>query len=190
MKKLFFSIVLSLVVGVASAQISKGNVMVGADIANLKLGLDDGNPVSFNLTPKAAWFIQDGIAVGAYANLGIEHLDDTDFTYGVGALGRYFVTDKNISVLKQTKFFAEANVGIAGENFGGGGSTNGLGFGFGPGIAYFVTPNIGLEALLKYNGIVGFGSEAYQNNLTLNIGLQIYLPGKKLASTVKSDFKK
>jgi hypothetical protein len=59
----------------------------------------------------------------------------------------------------------------------------------GPGFAYFVTPDIGLETLLKYNGLVGFGSATTQNNLNLSFGLQIYLPGKKTANKIKKDIK-
>ena len=39
----------------------------------------------------------------------------------------------------------------------GGGNTNGFHFGVGPGIAYFVTPSVGLETLVKFNGTTGFG---------------------------------
>jgi hypothetical protein len=47
-----------------------------------------------------------------------------------------------------------------------------------------LTPNIGLETLLKYNGIVGFGSQAYNHNLNLGIGFQIYLPGRSVKTIV------
>ena len=75
-----------------------------------------------------------------------------------------------------SRFFAEANVGIEGVNTAGGGSTNGLGFGIGPGFAHFITNNISLETLLKYTGIVGFGSTAASSRLQLGFGFQIYLP--------------
>ena len=76
--------------------------------------------------------------------------------------------------------FFEGNVGVQGKSVSNGSNTTGLGVGVGPGFAYFITPNVGLEGLLKYNGIVGFGSEAYTSNLGLNIGFQIYLPTAKL----------
>ncbi len=175
----------------AKAQIQQGNVLVGTDFASFKIGLDKPNVVNINLTPTAAWFIADGIALGGYANLGIvtAHNSPTTTTYGVGALGRYY-TGSDVSVLKHGRFFAEGTVGIGGNDVSdGGGSTNGLDLSVGPGFAYFITPNIGLELLLKYNGLVGFGSEAYQSNLNLNFGLQIYLPGKATAAKVAGDVK-
>ncbi|RYY23010.1 MAG: hypothetical protein EOP41_06730, partial [Sphingobacteriaceae bacterium] len=65
----------------------------------------------------------------------------------------------------------------------------GLGFGVGPGFAYFITPSIGLETLVKYNGIVGFGSSPYANNISLNFGFQVYLPGQATARKVRKDIR-
>lgn len=193
MKNLAYYLVVALVsTGLtAKAQIQRGNVMVGADLANISLGLDAPNVFSADLSPKAAWFIQDNIAVGGYLNFGIVTAKNSTTTtnYGVGALGRYY-TGSDVEVLRHGRFFGEATVGFGGQNVSdGGGNTNGLNFGFGPGFAYFITPNIGLEALLKYNGLAGFGSEAYQSSLNLNFGLQIYLPGRSTARKVQSDIR-
>ena len=197
MKKTLFTLFIALaafaISNNANAQIQKGYMMVGGDIANLNIGLKSGSNTTFTLNPKAAWFIQDRLAIGADLLFGLSHVGGSDngdiINYGVGALGRYYISDSSIEVVKRSRFFLEANMGINGRNqTKGGSSTNGLGFGFGPGFAYFIAENIGLEALLKYNGIVGFGSEAYQNSLTLGVGFQIYLPGKRTENRVKSDF--
>jgi len=175
----------------AEAQIQKGNVFVGGNFANLNLGLDKPNVFSVDLTPKAAWFIQDNIAVGGYVNFGLETVKNapTTTTYGIGGLGRYY-TGKDVEVLRHGRIFAEATVGVGGVNVSqGGGKTNGLNLSVGPGFAYFITPNIGLETLLKYNGLVGFGSAGSQNNIGLSFGLQIYLPGQSTANKVKGDVK-
>ncbi|MDN5288000.1 MAG: hypothetical protein JWR38_4274 [Mucilaginibacter sp.] len=173
----------------AHAQIQKGNVLVGGNFANLNLGLDGSKVFSVDLTPKAAWFVQDNVALGAYANLGIQTAKGSSTTtnYGVGALGRYY-TGKDVEILRHGRFFGEATVGVGGTNVSdGGGHTNGLNLGFGPGFAYFITPSIGLETLLKYNGVAGFGNVGYQSNLNLSFGFQIYLPGKSTANRVKND---
>ena len=175
----------------ANAQIQKGNVLIGADLANLQLGLDQPTSFSVSLAPKAAWFIQDNVALGAYGNLGLATVkgNGTTTSYGIGALGRYYGGKASApEIIKHTRLFLEANVGINGVNLpANGGSTNGLGLGIGPGIAYFITPSIGLETLLKYNGIVGFGSSAYANNVSLNFGFQVYLPGRATARKVMND---
>ncbi|TWJ02292.1 outer membrane protein with beta-barrel domain [Mucilaginibacter frigoritolerans] len=173
------------------AQIQQGNVLVGSTFSNLNWQLNSPHTFSFNITPEAAWFVQDNVAIGGYLNFGIQTASSspTIIDYGVGALGRYY-TGSDVSILKHGRLFAEATAGIGGVNISdGGGNTNGFDFGVGPGFAYFVTPNIGLETLLKYNGVLGFGSQTYQNNLTLNFGLQIYLPGKSTAKKVQGDIK-
>jgi len=192
MKKIIIALVAILSIGfTASAQIQKGNVLVGGNFANLSLGLDNSKVFSVDLTPKAAWFIQDNVALGAYANLGIETAKNSSTTtnYGVGALGRYY-TGQDVEVLKHGRFFAEGTVGVGGINVSNnGGHTNGLNLGVGPGFAYFVTPSVGLETLLKYNGLAGFGNAAYQSTLNLSFGLQIYLPGRSTARKIKGDMK-
>lgn len=190
MKKLITVIVIIAVsFTAANAQIQKGNIMVGGNLTNINLGLDDPKIFSVDITPKAAWFIQDNIALGGYLNFGLETAKNSSTTtsYGVGALGRYY-TGKDVEVLKHGRFFAEATAGIGGVNVSdGGGNTNGLNLSVGPGFVYFITPNIGLETLFKYNGLLGFGSATTQSNLNLSFGFQIHLPGQKTASKVKGD---
>lgn len=173
----------------ASAQIQRGNVFVGANFADLNLGLNGSKPFSIEIAPKAAWFIQDNVAVGGYVDLGLSTIKDgpTTTKYGVGALGRYY-TGKDVEVMRHGRLFAEGTVGVGGTNTSRhGGKTNGLDLSVGPGFAYFITPNIGLESLLKYNGQVGFGNTTSTNNLSLSFGLSIYLSGKGAANKVKND---
>lgn len=174
---------------VGKAQIQKGNVLVGGDLADFSLGLNKGSQFSLDLSPKAAWFIRDNTALGAYVNLGLltGAGAGTNVNYGVGALARRYLGGNALGVLRHTRFFLEGNVGIEGVNYSHGESTNGLGIGIGPGLAYFITPNIGLEGLLKYQGLLGFGTAATSSNLNLNVGFQIYLPGRTAIRNVKRD---
>jgi hypothetical protein len=103
----------------------------------------------------------------------------------VGPLARYYISDPKTEVLRRSRFFLEGNIGIQGTNPHVGASTNGLGIGFGPGLAYFVTPNVGLEGLIKWNPIVGFGSTAATSNLTFGLGFQIYLSKRRLEQAEK-----
>lgn len=175
----------------AQAQTQKGNILVGANLANIGGTFQDGGSTfSLNLTPKAGWFIRDDIAIGPEVNLGLlTGNGSTRFNYGIGAFGRYYIKDKRIELLNKTRWFLEANAGFNGVNTKAGDqastNTNGLGLGFGPGLAYFVTPNIALEALLKYNLTVGFGSSVTAHNVGLNLGFQIYLPSAKARQTIK-----
>lgn len=177
----------SLSVFSVKAQIQKGNVMVGGDISNFNLSLNSGNNFSMRIDPKAAWFIRDNIALGGYFNFGLATAKGagTSVDYGFGGLARYYINDRNINPARHARFFGEANIGIEGRNPAVGDNTNGLGLGFGPGIAYFVTPTIGLETLLKYEGIIGFGSSVTSSNLVLSMGFQIYLPDRRFKEEMR-----
>jgi len=168
------------------AQIQRGNVLVGGDIAKFNLDLGGGGAFQTTIDPKLAFFLKDNLALGAYIDFGLATAKGAGTTtnYGVGALGRYYINDPKTNVLKHGRLFFEGNVGIEGISVSSGANTTGLGIGIGPGYAYFITPNIGLETLLKYNGIVGFGSQAYTSSLNLGVGFQIYLSNRKAQTLI------
>lgn len=178
MRKIFLLTALALSCSlITKAQIQRGNLMVGGDIADFRLNLNKGGEFSMRIDPKLGFFVRDNFAVGPYLNIGLATLKGagTNVNYGVGAFGRYYINDTAINVVRHGRFFFEGNVGIEGNNPSGGDNTNGLGLGIGPGFAYFITPNVGLETMLKYNGIVGFGSNPTSSTLNLSVGFQIYL---------------
>lgn len=174
-------ILLAIISSKTYAQIQKGNVMIGADLANLNYIFGGGDAFQVQLNPKAAFFIKDNFALGATVNFGLITAkgEGSTVTWGVGPLARYYVNDPKMDVLKHGRIFFEGNAGVQGVSVSNGSNTTGLGFGVGPGYSYFITNNIGLETLLKYNGTVGFGSEPYTSQLGLNFGFQIYLNGKR-----------
>jgi len=187
MKKLILSGILAIagLATTANAQIQKGNWMVGSSLLSSNFGLNTGGGYSIGLQPKAAYFVEDNVAVGGYVNLGIAKVTNgspTEFTYGVGALGRYFLSpgEKGVdNLLNHGRWFFEGNVGVGGRNVENANSTTGLDFGVGPGYSYFITPNIGVEGLVKYQGQAGFGNEGLNSNITFNVGFSIYLPTSK-----------
>jgi hypothetical protein len=190
MKKHLFVFACCIVSGAitANAQLQKGDVLVGGDISDFNLTLNSSKAFSATIDPKAAWFIKDNLALGGYVDfqLATAKGEGTTTNYGVGALARYYVSKKDVDVLKSTRLFVEANVGFQGTNAAGGAaSTNGLGLGIGPGLAYFISPSVGLEALLKYQNIVGFGSAVSTSDIDLGIGFQIYLSNKKARQILK-----
>ncbi|KQR91946.1 hypothetical protein ASG01_13165 [Chryseobacterium sp. Leaf180] len=182
----------------ANAQIQQGNWMVGSSIVASDFGLNTNGGYQIAITPRAAYFVQDNWAVGGYVNLGTNKVtkdSPTTFTYAVGALSRYYLSPNEAGVdnlLNHGRFFFEGNLGIGGQSTKGGLSTNGLDFGVGPGYSYFITPNIGVEGLLKYNGVAGFGNEGLQSRLSFNVGFAIYLPtskGKQVANEIEREVK-
>lgn len=190
MKKYYILLVVAIMANVfgASAQIQKGNILIGGNLANINLSLNDPKIFSAAITPKVAWFIKDNLALGGYIDLGIETAKNSNTTtnYGLGALGRYY-TGKEVETIKHSRFFGELTAGFGGVNVSDADNTNGLNISVGPGFAYFITSNVGLEVLLKYNSLVGFGSTPYQGNLNASFGCQIYLPYRSTAQKVKND---
>nr|WP_315027219.1 hypothetical protein [uncultured Chryseobacterium sp.] len=196
MKRLILSGVLAVagLTATANAQIQKGNWMVGSSIVASNFGLNTGGGYNISLQPKGAYFIEDNVAVGGYVDLGFNKVakgSPTNFTYKVGALGRYYISpgEKGVNnLLHHGRWFLEGNLGVGGTSTEGGNSTTGLDFGAGPGYSYFITPNIGIEGLLKYNGVAGFGKNGLTSTLAFNVGFSIYLPtskGKQIINDVK-----
>jgi hypothetical protein len=196
MKKLILTGILAVagLTTTANAQIQQGNWMVGSSLLSSNFGLNTGGGYDIALQPKGAYFIKDNVAVGGYVNLGISKVTNgspTEFDYGVGGLGRYYLSpgEKGVdNLLNHGRWFFEGNVGIGGRSVENGDSTTGLDFGVGPGYSYFITPNIGIEGLLKYQGQAGFGSEGLNSSLTFNVGFSIFLPTSK-AKQVVNDVK-
>ena len=185
----FFSFTLT-----TRAQTSKNWYLIGGSISNINLEFQKSNTTfGFDITPRVAWFIKDNIAVGAQALMGFNTGDGyTTSSYGIGPIARYYFADRAIQAVRKTRWFLDGNVGFHGTNTKVSGedgvSTNGLGIGFGPGLAYFINQNIALEVLPKYNLTVGFGNATTDNALNISIGLQVYLPRAKL-NAMKNDIK-
>jgi hypothetical protein len=193
MKKIIFGAVVMItgLFSTTNAQIQEGNWLVGSSLIASNFGLNTGGGYNFSIQPKAAYFIRDNVALGGYVDLGFSKSakgSPTNFDYGVGALGRYYLSpgEKGVdNLLNHGRWFFEGNVGIGGTSIEGGNSTTGLDFGVGPGYSYFITPNIGLEGLVKYKGVTGFGNEGLTSAITFNVGFSIYLPtshAKKIAN--------
>lgn len=168
----------------SKAQIQQGYYLIGGNLSNISLGLSDGRPFSLNITPKVAWFRNNNLAIGGFVDIGLSTAENqgTVFTYGIGPLARYYfgstdVSTATTSARRSSRFFVEGTVGLQGVNVSdGGATTNGLGIGIGPGLAYFINQNIALEGLLKYTKAFGFGNDGGSSLLQLGIGFQIYLP--------------
>lgn len=177
----------------AMAQTQKGNLMVGANLSRIGFTFqNESTTFKFNLTPKLAWFIKDDLALGGYVDFGLSTTKNSgsDVNYGIGAFARYFIQDKNVRKLefsKRARFFLEGNAGFAGRNPASGATTNGVQLGIGPGLAYFITPNVALEGLLKYDVTIGGGNSTTAHDLGINIGFQIYLPTARAKQIIREE---
>ncbi len=178
MKKILFStlFILACSLGAATAQLQKGSVLVGGSIGNISFGLGDASVFSMGITPRAGYFIQDNLAIGAKVDAGFvtQKGGNTTYNYGVNGFGRYYFGPKEFdTLLKQGRWFAEVGAGFSGIK----GADPGFNLNFGPGYAYFLNEHVAVEALALYNGQFGSGSV---HGLSLNVGFQIYLPLSKI----------
>ncbi len=161
-----------------NAQLQHGSILVGADLSKMSFGFE-GENFSLQINPKSAYFIFDNTAVGGYQTFALKTAkgEGESISFGVGIFARYYLNKNDASkMVHHSSFFLEGNAGIEGDNPAVGDNTNGLGIGAGPGWTFFITPNFALEALFKYNGIIGFGTSPTSNNLSLALGFQVYLP--------------
>jgi hypothetical protein len=175
----------------AKSQTQKDNLLVGANLANAQATFQSGGTtVGMSISPKIGYFIKRNFAIGLGLNLGVTGGGGiTTINYGVLPFARYYFSAKEMKDAnaemksKRMRFFLEADFGISGSNTlkqnAPNITTNGMSFSAGPGMAYFITPNVGLETLLKLRGIAGFGTSSTAFQPELNIGFQIYLPTKR-----------
>lgn len=186
MRKLIFAtaFVATGLFAITKAQLEKGNWMVGGNIIASGFGLNTGGGYNFILEPKAGYFINNNFVFGGQVTFGFLGTKGgpTTYKYSIGPMLRYYLSNTQVnSSLKHGRFLLEGNAGIGGTNITkGGNSTIGISLGFGSGYAYFITPNIAIEGLVKYNGDFGFGNIGTTSNIGFNVGFQIYLPTTKL----------
>ena len=168
-----------------NAQIQQGDYMIGGNMVAANLGLNKGTGYNLAITPQIAYFVKDNWSVGGYTNLGFNGAKGlpTTFKYALGAMSRYYLSanEKGIdNLLKQGRFFMEGNIGIGGSTISqGGASANGLDLGIGPGYTYFITKDIGLDAIVKYSGNLGFGNQGTISNIGFRLGLNIFFETRK-----------
>ena len=193
-KRISIVMILASIAITTQAQTKKDWYIIGGNISNLGLNFQKGNTAfNLNITPRVAWFIQDDFALGAEALIGLQTAKGfTTVTYGIGPIARYYLKDRAVSSIRKTRWFVDGNLGIYGSNTKvtgrDGTSTNGLGIGLGPGLAYFLNENIALEALAKYNITAGFGNATSNNAVSFGLGFQIHLPKAKLRA-ISNDVK-
>lgn len=196
MKKLLqlpLTLIILFISSATFAQTQKGNLMVGSDLTNLGFNFQKSSTTfNFDLHPKLAYFIQDNLALGGYVDFGLSTTNGagSNVNYGIGALARYYLQDKNVKKLefsKRARFFVEGNAGFGGTNPASGASTNGVQIGIGPGVSYFITPNVALETLLKYDLIVGGGNSTTSHNLSFGVGFQIFLPTARAKEIIREE---
>ncbi|GGX03289.1 porin family protein [Aquimarina muelleri] len=163
MKKIILTALAVVSFTLASAQeengsgFAKGDVFIsgGFGFGSEKTGDDKTN--TFNISPRVGFFVSENIAAGARINFSSEKREfgtneETYSTTSLGAFGRYY-----ISPASKFSLFGELGVDYIASKFKEEGEpddkSNGFGFGFAPGVSYFISNNFALEATW---GILGY----------------------------------
>lgn len=163
----------------SSAQLQKGNTLIGANADLFKLGFGFGTTsnINFNIAPRIGYFVQNNIALGGFASLGVDKYKGTDavYNYRLNAFGRYYIPKAEVyNPLNDGRFFLEGQAGIGGQT--------GIPFGFNisaaAGYAYFVSSTVAIEGMAVFHSIFGAGANM---GLEARLGFSIYLPSKKLS---------
>ncbi|SEG53285.1 porin family protein [Sphingobacterium lactis] len=156
--------------------IKQGNWMVGGSIGSLGYSFESE---SFNIqvNPRAGYFISDGVAIGAQANLGFRTSDadaDNVWGYGIAPFVRYYFPG---GASATGRFFGQGDIGIGGSSAG---DDVALNLGLNAGYAHFITQTVALEVTAGYNyskANINAQSDK-QSGLGVAVGFQIYLPGR------------
>lgn len=196
MKKLVLSLSALLAFGLANAQetttegFKKGDTFIsgGIGFSSQKTGENDKTN-QYNISPRAAYFVTNNIALGVSLNYSHRKIDgsfDTgtniqkDNSLSAGVFGRYYFTPAN-----KFSFFAQLGVDyvstkstLKGDNYNMDYKTNGVNVGFAPAISYFISDHFALEALF---GVLSYSSTKPNNDTvvqgpstnTFNVGLNL-----------------
>ncbi|TXK22476.1 porin family protein [Pontibacter qinzhouensis] len=178
MKPFLLTLALAVICSTATfGQTEKGSKMLGG---TGNLGFSDG--ISVTVQPSIGFFVADNFAIGSALGLYYYNRDDIRqngiaiqpfirYYIGESMPIRPFVEASGGYMTSKTKYSYSGNSFEQKYN-------NGF-FGAGVGAAYFLTNQVGLEAMLYYRTSEDRGLINYQGNSRLGIsfGFQIYLPG-------------
>ena len=165
---------------VVNAQLQKGTVMWGGNLIGGYVQTDKAGELNVLLSPKIAWFVRNGLAVGGYANLGLARSYQVaiEWIYQAGALGRYYIGNNEGNLSGTGRLFIEATAGYGGSTIAEV-SSSGINLGIGPGFAYFIRENASIEGIIKYDALLRSGNEDAINEIRFGLGFQLYLSSRR-----------
>lgn len=159
MKKVLLTVFAAFVVFAASAQITKGTILLnGASSFDYTSNNEDAGDFSeFTIGVKGGYFFMDNLAIGA--TLGyFKNSEADDAATAFGLFGRYYVNGKII-----------LGAGFQSEKFG---DISTSAIPIEVGYALFLNDAVAIEPTLNYTT---FGGDAEGAAFGLNVGISVYL---------------
>ncbi|MTG98528.1 MULTISPECIES: hypothetical protein [Myroides] len=158
---------------VGTTPIKKGSWMVGATVGNIGYNFE-AESFSFEIKPTAAYFISDGLAVGAEIGGGLKTVKSGKdiWSYVIMPYGRYYFPE---GASETGRFFGQGGIGIKGESQDGN-TENSFAFDIKGGYSHFVSRSVALEltAGYSYSKANFTGGEKF-SGLGIGLGFQIFL---------------
>jgi hypothetical protein len=188
MKKLLLSAIAVMAFGFANAQdpvstgFKQGDVFISGSVGYSSTKTGDNKNDQFTVIPRAAYFVTNNIALGAQigyttatqtVDTPLGSIDNDVDTFQAGVFGRYYFTPaRNFS------FFGQLGVGFSStKNKPDGGDDtkdSGVNVGLAPGISYFVSDHIALEATWGLLGYSSYNPDGDGDNTnTFDIGVDL-----------------
>lgn len=178
------------------SQTEKGDWLAGGGGSLFFLKDNTSTQSSFTLSPRVGYFVRNNFALGlsmpvGYSNSWLRNsFDDygfNNFSWGLGLFGRYYFLPN------KTKLFLQGEYGITrlatrmpANSFPFKYSENKAFYRLGVGAVHFITPNVGVEAILDYRkqNVEFLNSE--RKGWNIEIGLFSYLGRKNSAGAEKA----
>jgi outer membrane protein W len=202
--------------GELMAQTEKGGFMLGGNASFSRSNFRNASPFnpsggdvisgSFNLRPSVAYFFIDNLAVGLTTELGrntsrYEEIGNSERTnrLSVGPMARYYFSFGKWAVFPQVKYLSSFHYGkhevlnsTDNRLYSYRTRLSSRDFELGIGTTYFITPRVGIEAVLSHSFVntrLRFEDDDFFftmpddisygiNSLNLNVGVQFYLHRK------------
>jgi hypothetical protein len=167
----------------AFAQTEKGSLLLGGNAGMNFSSQPNNKHFSASVSPRVGVFVANRLALGATVPVNYSSSEINSFRYfniGIGPFVRYYMgAGKAVPFLEArgglnfSRYRYEEPGGIERKE-----TQNYRYGGLGLGLAYFITPSIGLESILSYDANRSSSSNSMGSNtsgqLNLNIGFQIY----------------
>ncbi|RPD46242.1 hypothetical protein DNI29_14660 [Hymenobacter sediminis] len=185
--------------GTALGQTTKGTRVLGLSAGNITYQSNGGiRRISGQLSPSIGTFVADNVALGIVAPIGYSSVKypagfgraakQRNLELGLLPWLRYYLPSSS-----KHRVFGELSVGGVLDSYRSGtndytikGNDVSLLASLGVGYNYFITPNVGLEALVKYAANTGNSNAFGRNYLDIALGFRVYLP-KGGAATVPAE---
>lgn len=180
----------------AGAQTSKGSFLIGGSAALQKSSYEYANPttgqvqssstIGYSLAPTVGFFpvtnLMAGVRLSTNRNWDPSNKNYGNSSTGIGPLIRYYFPFGKFAVFPEVSGLITRST-VKTMNYNSGGQlvpvelkSNYTTYTGGAGVAWFVTPNIGIEGILSYRQSNIHSPSSTQTSFGVNFGIQFYLP--------------